>query len=59
MKRMEMLKKACQLAYGEIDGVSALNDTQYAELQKQPEEEAIQQLAHEFLQEAADYNFGK
>lgn len=59
MERLEMLEKARQLAHEEIDGVVSLSDTQHAELQKLPEENAIQQLAQEFLKDTVDWNFGK
>jgi len=58
MDRLEMIRRARRLAYEEVDGVVACNDAQYDELKNLPEEEAVQILAHEFLQEAADNNFG-
>ena len=59
MTRLEMVDAARQLAYEQVDGCSALNDAQYQEMLKLTEEEALERLAHKFLQEAADYNFGK
>lgn len=59
MNRLEMLQKARQLAYEQVDGCSALDDAEYAELKQLPEEKAIEQLAANFLKEAAEYNFGK
>ena len=58
MERLSMLHKARQLAYEQIDACSALDDAQYAEMLKLTEEESVEVLAHGFLQEAADYNFG-
>ncbi len=59
MDRLKLLEKAEQLANSEISGVAALDDARYEELSELPDSEAIEILAHEFLQEAADYNFGK
>ena len=53
MNRIDLIEKATQLAYEEVDGMAACNDTQYKELKKLPEEEAVKTLAYEFLQEAA------
>ena len=59
MERKEMIKAAESLAYEEIDGMACCPEARYKELKKLPQEEAIMILAHEFLQDAADYNFGK
>ena len=59
MDRLTMLEKAERLAYEQIDICSALSDARYAVLQKLPEGDAVEQLAHEFLQEAFTYAFGK
>lgn len=59
MTRIEMLNKARQLAYEQIDSNSALPINRHTELSELPEDEAIELLAREFLQEAIDYNFGK
>ena len=49
---------ARELAYDQIRDCSALSDAEYSELKKLPEEEALEQLAMEFLKEAVEYNFG-
>lgn len=52
MDRMELIKKARQFAQEQVDGVAALNDTDFEELQKLPEEKAIETLAKTFLEDA-------
>jgi hypothetical protein len=58
MERIEMIEAAVRLAHEEIDGCSACNDAEYAELKELPENVAIKRLAKNFLDEAAQYNFG-
>lgn len=59
MDRMTLVEKAQQLANEEISGQAACDEPRYDELMKLGTEEAIKILAHEFLQDAADYNFGE
>jgi len=54
-----MVDKAICLACDEVGNAATCSDLEYEELKKLPEEEALMILAHGFLQEAADYNFGK
>ena len=58
MKRLEMLRKAKELAYEQIDFNSCLSDVDYEALNKVPDEEAIKELAGYFLKDAVEYGFG-
>lgn len=57
MERLEIIKKAQQLACEEIDDVAALGDDEFADLQelyKYDEEAAVAELARRFLDEATE-----
>ena len=53
MDRLEMLKKAVQLAHETVDSSSSLNDREYAEMNQLNPDEAIKRIASSILQEAA------
>jgi hypothetical protein len=53
MDRLEMLKKAEQLARETVEGASSLTDKEYAELNQLNPDEAINRVASSILQAAA------
>ncbi len=53
MDRLEMMRKAVQLAKEQIDGIACLSDANYANLQELTDEKAVEKLAKEFLEDAA------
>ena len=58
MDRLTMYNKAIQLACEQIDACSCLTDEGFESFKDVSEDEALKILANQFLQEAADYNFG-
>lgn len=52
MKRLDLLKKAVQLAHEQVDGSAACSDAKFRELKNINEEQAVAMLAHSILGDA-------